>query len=94
MMLIVAILELYLKQQVLDQNQQNSGKSPMTPSRDAVETTPPPENKKISTPYQFFQTIGVKLKHYWKIGIHWLSKLRALLHMQFDEHVIHILASG
>lgn len=94
MLLIIAILELHLKQQVLDQNKQDLNKPPSPSLGGADKPVPPDESKKISSPHQFFATIGEKLKHYWKIGIHWLSKLRKLLDVQFNEYVIQILNSG
>ena len=48
----------------------------------------------ISNPYQFFEMIGAKLKIYWKIGIHWLTALRNMLHLPFDARAIEILDSG
>jgi hypothetical protein len=50
--------------------------------------------KPISQPYQFFEMIGEKLKKYWKIGIHWLTALRFILHFPFDDRAIEILSSG
>ncbi|MEW6378393.1 MAG: hypothetical protein AB1611_02165, partial [bacterium] len=49
--------------------------------------------KPLSHPYQFFTMIGEKLKKYWKIGIHWLSALRKILHHPFDNAAIKILAT-
>lgn len=48
----------------------------------------------VSHPYQFFEMIGEKLSKYWKIGIHWLTTLRQILHCPFDDRAIEILGSG
>jgi len=53
-----------------------------------------PSDEPISKPYQFFEMIGEKLKKYWKIGIHWLTALRNMLHLPFDARAIEILDSG
>jgi hypothetical protein len=144
-MLIVALLQLKLKQDVLIQNEQNQNQSTDIDSNNdtkAIETiksgpgldeekpissadsniknepidekslqdrendyptvsSSQPENKNnmhsdedISHPYQFFEMIGEKLKKYWKIGIHWLTALRNMLHLPFDARAIEILDSG
>jgi len=48
----------------------------------------------VSHPYQFFEMIGEKVNKYWKIGIHWLTTLRQILHCPFDDRAIEILDSG
>jgi hypothetical protein len=48
----------------------------------------------VSHPYQFFEMIGEKLNKYWKIGIHWLTTLRQILHCPFDDRAIEILGGG
>ncbi|QTA91543.1 hypothetical protein [Desulfonema magnum] len=48
----------------------------------------------LSHPYQFFEMIGEKTGKYWKIGIHWLTTLRQILHSPFDDRAIEILGSG
>ncbi len=48
----------------------------------------------LSHPYQFFEMIGEKTDKYWKIGIHWLTTLRQILHRPFDDRAIEILGSG
>ncbi len=40
----------------------------------------------------FLATIGLKLKRYWKIGIHWLTTLRDLLDKPFNMNTIELLA--
>jgi hypothetical protein len=131
-MLIVALLQLKLKQDVLIQNEQNQKQSTGTIKKEQSleekksvlypdsntksnsngerlqdrQTNHPsvsPHHKNKPTiqsekaiyhPYQFFEMIGGKLKKYWKIGIHWLTALRNILHFPFDSGAIEILNSG
>jgi hypothetical protein len=48
----------------------------------------------ISHPYRFFEMIGEKLATYWKLGIHWLSTLRQILHYPFTDETLQLLDSG
>lgn len=41
--------------------------------------------------HSFLAMLGSQLKHFWKIGIHWLTALRKLLDKPFDMHAIAIL---
>ncbi len=50
--------------------------------------------KPISSGYTFIETIGKKLKKYWKIGIHWLTALKRLLAKPFDQRAVEILNSS
>ena len=50
-----------------------------------------PSQTDVSHPYSFFRMIGAKLQKYWKIGIHWLTTLRNILHHPFDERTIELL---
>jgi len=131
-MLIVALLQLKLKQDVLIQNEQNQKQSTGTIKKEQSleekksvfhpdsntksnsnderlqdsQTNHPSvsphhkdkptiqSEKAIYHPYQFFEMIGGKLKKYWKIGIHWLTALRNILHFPFDSRAIEILNSG
>lgn len=105
-LLIVALLELYLKQQTMiqqEEKEQNMEKDSQNQSQKDDISTPGSEpqiektdkisSEGISHPYQFFHMIGEKLEKYWKIGIHWLSALRCILHNPFDEQAIAILAT-
>jgi hypothetical protein len=131
-MLIVALLQLKLKQDVMIQNEQrgkqcppkvleNNTKTSPSMSLEAKESVSQPasnsqrelidnkhasvspmqreedfnrqSDKPISNPYQFFEMIGEKLKKYWKIGIHWLTALRRILHLPFDARALVILDS-
>lgn len=105
--LIVALLQLKLKQYTLlqheqenqhtdtytdsDTNQETDADAHAENSTGEANTAP---TKAISHPYQFFGMIGEKLKKYWKIGIHWLSALRKMLDHPFDNAAIKILATG
>lgn len=103
--LIVALLQLKLKQDIMlqheQENQDTGADADTNQATDAgayVENstgeTDTASGKAISHPYQFFDMIGEKLKKYWKIGIHWLTALRKILDHPFDNAAIEILASG
>jgi len=107
LILIVALLQLKLKQYTLlqheqenqdtdtdadaDTNQETNADANVENSTGKADTAP---GKAISHPYQFFDMIGEKLKKYWKIGIHWLTALRKILDHPFDNAAIKILARG
>lgn len=126
-MLIVALLQMKLKQDILIQNEQKQSTDTIKKEQTLEEenSVPYPDSntksesngerledrqtnssapkedkdnmpsgKAISHPYQFFEMIGEKLKKYWKIGIHWLTALRSILHFPFDTRAIEILDSG
>jgi hypothetical protein len=105
--LIVALLQLKLKQSTLLQYEQdnqdtdthddsdtNQGTDTNTHSENPTDEADSADGKAISHPYQFFGMIGAKLKKYWKIGIHWLSALRSILDHPFDNAAIEILATA
>jgi hypothetical protein len=131
MMLIMALLQLKLKQDILMQTEQNQKQSMDMDSnsntKDSIERAqslkerrsilypdstiksepidgknltdresnhPSVTSPYLSHPYQFFEMIGEKLKKYWKIGIHWLTALRLILHFPYDARAIEILESG
>jgi hypothetical protein len=48
----------------------------------------------LSHPYRFFEMIGEKLATYWKLGVHWLSTLRQILHYPFTDATLQLLDSG
>lgn len=88
MILIVALLELFMKQSVLDSAEASDGGT--------EPHAPPSETKTASSRLdgvEFVATLGRKMKKYWKIGIHWLTALRDLLVEPFDERAIRILAN-
>ena len=88
MILIVALLELFMKQSVLDSAEASDG---------GTEPHAPPSEVKTASSrldgVEFVATLGRKMKKYWKIGIHWLTALRDLLVEPFDERAIRILAN-
>jgi hypothetical protein len=53
-----------------------------------------PVEHELSHPYRFFEMIGEKLTTYWKLGIHWLSTLRQILHYPFTVETLQLLDSG
>jgi hypothetical protein len=48
----------------------------------------------LSHPYRFLDMLGEKLTTYWRLGIHWLSTLRQILHYPFNEQALELLDSG
>lgn len=88
MILIVALLELFMKQSALDAAEASDD--------DAEPHARPSEAKTASSRLdgvEFVATLGRKMKKYWKIGIHWLTALRDLLIEPFDERAIRILSN-
>ena len=83
-MLIVALLQLRLKQVTTDLSHD-------------VDNSDPAKNKDAEKPalskQDFFETIGKNLCKYWKIGIHWLTAFRSLLAEHFDKRAVEILNS-
>lgn len=88
MILIVALLELFMKQLALDSAEVSDG---------STEPQAPPSKLKTASSrldgVAFVATLGRKMKKYWKIGIHWLTALRDLLAEPFDERAIQILSN-
>ena len=88
MILIVALLELFMKQLALDSAEVGDG---------STEPQAPPSKLKTASSrldgVEFVATLGKKKKKYWKIGIHWLTALRDLLAEPFDERAIRILSN-
>ena len=83
-MLIVALLQLRLKQITADLGNGEDNSSP-TKNKNAEKTT--------LSKQDFFETIGKNLCKYWKIGIHWLTAFRSLLAEHFNGRAIKILNS-
>ena len=95
-MMITALLELYLKQQILDRQESldddepgNRGHSPQEPG--TTDLQPPAPSSRLSG-VEFVTWLGQKVKKYWKIGIHWLTALRDLLACPFDKKVVGVLS--
>jgi hypothetical protein len=88
-MLIVALLQLHLKQTTV---KEDSGR---TSSATTTESTTESETQKSNLlKIGFLESIGKKLKKYWKIGINWLTALKELLPAPFDERARGILSSS
>jgi hypothetical protein len=93
-MMITALLELYLKQQILDRqeildddDQGSRGNSPQQAG--TTDLQPPAPSSRLSG-VEFVTWLSQKVKKYWKIGIHWLTALRDLLTCPFDERVVEV----
>ena len=67
----------------------DTGSSPQSEDKSGTRSGEP-----VSHPYQFFEMIGKKTSKYWKIGIHWLTTLRQILHHHFDDRAIEVLGGG
>ena len=102
-MMITALLELYLKQQILDRQKSpdsdDSGHRD-TPAQESetidlqpetIDWQPPAQSCRFSG-VEFVTWLSQKVQKYWKIGIHWLTALRDLLACPFDERAIGILS--
>jgi hypothetical protein len=90
-LMITALLELHLKQLVLDQYESQAQQDGFKPSHPHTPTAPPktPPRGRIEG-VEFVTWLNKKLQKYWKIGIHWLTALRNLLVCPFDEKAIGI----
>ena len=91
-LMITALLELHLKQQIMTQYDEDHDKTSIDHDTRSEYDVPNSETR-LSDAGQFFKIIGDKLKRYWKIGIHWLSALRSLLGRPFDKRAVEILGS-
>ncbi len=95
-MMITALLELYLKQQILDRQASLDSNDPGdqdTPPQEPETTDPqPPAQSSRRSGAEFVTWLSQKVKKYWKIGIHWLTALRDLLACPFDEKAVGILS--
>lgn len=85
-LLIVALLQLRLKQLTMDLHTDE-------PSTSASQQDKITTQKKDLSKTDFFETIGKNLQKFWKIGIHWLTALKSLLSEPFDTRAIDILNS-
>jgi len=91
--LIVAMLQLHLKQSTADIEEQMIDEADGNSKACSIEAKQLSDDSESSYPSKqtFFDSIGSKLNKYWKIGIHWLTALRCLLAEPFDARVIMIL---
>jgi hypothetical protein len=72
---------------------------PQEAPTETVQTTGPifhqlPADRDLSHPYRFLEMIGENLAAYWKLGIHWLSTLRQILHYPLNDDTLQLLDSG
>lgn len=95
-MMITALLELYLKQQILDRQESpddgDPGSRDNPPQEPATADPQPPIPSSRLSGAEFVTWLNQKAKKYWKIGIHWLTALRDLLACPFDERAVGILS--
>jgi len=93
MMLIVALLELHLKQETMDIV---SSKDSADKKENNVEnsTSEKMEENLTSSCQEFIEILGKNVNKYWKIGIHWLTVLRNRLSSPFDEIAIEVLGTS
>ena len=105
-MMTLALLELRLKQGIMDEAEMNENKtSDIKSEKDACHDQSNTEGKNPSNPEQkagnsrlgeasFLASLGGAVKKYWKIGVHWLTALRDLLALPFDARARRILQSS
>ena len=93
MMLIVALLELRLKQETMDIV---SSKDSADKKENNVEnsTSEKMEENLTSSCQEFIEILGKNVNKYWKIGVHWLTVLRNRLSSPFDEIAIEVLGTS
>lgn len=95
-LMITALLELHLKQQILDRQDSSDDDHPGNQDQPAPEARAP--NPPSSAPsgrlqgMELVTWLNQKVKKYWKIGIRWLTALRDLLACPFDERAVGILS--
>jgi hypothetical protein len=96
MMLIVALLELRLKQETMDiVSAKNSAIEADTQIDQITEklVSSIPEENLTSSCQEFIEILGKNVSKYWKIGIHWITALINRLSSPFDEKAIEVLGA-
>ena len=88
-LMITTLLELYLKQHILDTG--HRGKSADQEHGASEPTQSNQHSRSRISGAEFVALLGNKVKNYWKIGLHWLTALRDLLASPFDQRVREIL---
>ncbi|MCK5523496.1 MAG: hypothetical protein KAI83_10220 [Thiomargarita sp.] len=89
-MLIVALLELHLKQEAMDIV--SAKKSTTERNKQKEKTSKNSEKENLTSSCQeFIEILGKNVNKYWKIGRHWLTALRNRLSSPFDEKAIEVL---
>jgi hypothetical protein len=90
-LLIVAMLQLYLKQITVERS--TVGRNQRGRVKTTVITETESNSEKLeSSEVGFLEKIGENLRKYWKIGIDWLTSLKELLSSPFDERAIRVLS--
>lgn len=92
-LLIVALLELNLKQKIAQKMENSENQIPVHECNKKIDGQQKTQDNPIKDADMFFKMIGSNLKKYWKISIHWLSALRSLIGARFDNRVIEILGA-
>ena len=94
-MLIVALLQLRLKQITVDlDNDTDSSSSIKNDNNDNAACPRQDKEESDLSKQNFLETIGKNLHKYWKIGVHWLTALKSLLAESFDRRAVEILNSS
>lgn len=96
MMLIVAVLELHLKQETMDivSAKKSADKAGKQTDQTAENSIPEKiEENLTSSCQEFIEILGKNVNKYWKIGIHWITALRNRLSSPFDEIAIEVLGT-
>jgi len=94
MMLIVALLELRLKQETLDiVSAKNSEADTQIDQTTEKFVSSMPEENLTSSCQEFIEILGKNVSKYWKIGIHWITVLVSQLSSPFDEKAIEVLGT-
>lgn len=95
--LIVALLELRLKQETMDKVAAKNATEEKKPTdkreEGNLESSIAEQMEENLTPNcrKFIEILGKKVEKYWKIGIYWLTALRNILAAPFDENAIELL---
>jgi hypothetical protein len=96
MMLIVALLELHLKQEAMDivSAKKSVDKTGKQEEKTTENFIPFIQSENLTSSCQeFIEILGKNVNKYWKIGIYWLIALRDMLASPFDEIVIEVLGT-
>jgi hypothetical protein len=90
-LLIVALLQLHLKQDCVDACIQAELEADPFSTPVAGDTLIAERCVTVAEGQLFLATVGDKLHRYWKVGVHWLQTFRRLLAQPFDQKAIYAL---
>ena len=94
-LLITSLLQLRIKQICIEKTEKSQIQNPNPSDSESPEDTQSLANVPVTyNSYSFMGTVGEKLKKYWKIGCHWLIKLRNLITQPFNFDTIQKLGTG